>query len=174
MVSRAQNTLKPLDIVVLAELKLRTPEETRTQAALATKLGLSQPSVHRSLVQLARSGLWKGLQVQRPAFRDLIVHGIRCVYPAELGAPTRGLVTAHAGAGLSDLLASPQVFVWPLEDADGFGPALGPRHPTVPGAALRDAAFHELMALIDVFRGGRARERRLAESRLAGLPGAKG
>lgn len=92
--------LKPLDIVVLAELSLRAPGAPWTQATLATKLGLSQPSIHRSLAQLERSGLWKGPLVQRSGFRDLVMHGIRYVYPPELGAPTRGLATVHVGAGL--------------------------------------------------------------------------
>lgn len=159
---------------MLAELSLQTKGALWTQAALATKLGLSQPSIHRSLAQLERSGLWKGQAVQRSGFHDLIVHGIRYVYPPELGAPTRGLATAHAGAGLSELLSSPQVYVWPLEDADSFGPALVPLHPTVPRVALRDEAFHELMALIDVFRVGRARERQLADTRLAELMNLQG
>lgn len=49
-----------------------------------------------------------------------------------------------------------------------------PLHPTVPRVALLDESFHELMALIDVFRVGRARERQLAERRLTTLLDSQG
>jgi hypothetical protein len=39
----------------------------------------------------------------------------------------------------------------------------------VPGAALRDAALYELLALFDALRAGRARERGMANARLQKL-----
>ena len=44
-----------------------------------------------------------------------------------------------------------------------------PLHPCVPGAALRDAALYELLALFDALRAGRARERGMAVTRLQKL-----
>jgi len=158
--------LKPIDIVVLAELVLRSEDETWTQSELALKLHMSQPSIHRSLRQIEQSGLWRGRQPQRAALHRLIVHAVRHVYPAELGAPTRGVPTAHAASGLFTLMSAELPYVWPSEDGDDYGLALTPLHPSVPKVSLEDSAFHELMALIDVFRIGRARERRLAEQRL--------
>jgi hypothetical protein len=105
--------------------------------------------------------------VQRSAFHRLIVNAVRHVYPAELGPPARGLPTAHAGVRLSARLSAVQVYVWPLEEADTHGTVLVPLHSAVPKVAREDHAFHELMALIDVFRVGRARECRLADERLA-------
>jgi hypothetical protein len=164
-------TLKPIDIVVLSELVLRGPENTFSQAQLAQKLQMSQPSIGRSLAQLHRSGLWRDRVPQSWAFHKLIIHAIGYVFPGELGAPTRGLPTAHVGAGLSDRLSSEQLYVWPLEEADSYGPALHPIHPVVPKVAQGDPAFHELMALIDVFRVGRARERLAAGTRLVEILG---
>lgn len=158
--------LKPLDIVVLAELVLRSPDLSWSQVELAQKLLVSQPSIHRALKQLEFSGLRRGRHIQRSAFFQIIVHAVRYVYPAELGAPTRGIPTAHAGSRLSEQLFVDQPYVWPLEEVDAYGPALKPLHPIVPKVALQDRAFHELMALVDVFRVGRARECRLAEQRL--------
>ena len=128
---------------------------------------MSQPSIHRSLRQLQHSGLWRGRQPQRVAFFKLLVHAIANVYPAVLGPPTRGVPTAHAGAGFAARLSAVELYVWPSEEANAYGPALLPLHPSVPKVALEAPAFHELMALIDVIRVGRARERRLAEQRLA-------
>ena len=159
--------LKPIDIVVLAGLLLRSPDQAWTQLELSQKLHLSQPSIHRSLKQLERSGLWRGGHPQLSSFRDLIVYGVRFVYPPEIGAPTRGLPTAHAGPGLSGLWSAGEPYVWPYEDGDTYGPALLPLHSSVPLVALSDRAFHELLALVDVFRVGRARERSLATDRLS-------
>ncbi len=158
--------LKPIDIVVLSELVLRSPERAWTQSGLAQKLRLSQPSIHRSLKQLEKSGLWRHQSPQQLAFHKLLVHTVRTVYPPELGAPTRGLATAHSGAGLSAQLTSDTPYVWPLEEGRAYGTALLPLHPSVPKVAMEDSAFHELMALVDIFRIGRTRELRLAEHRL--------
>ena len=46
------------------------------------------------------------------------------------------------------------------------GEGLQALHPCVPGAALRDAALYELLALFDALRAGRARERGMAAQRL--------
>lgn len=62
-------------------------------------------------------------------------------------------------------------YVWPLEDGGGFGTGLAPIHPSVPRAALVDRALYDLMATVDVLRVGRAREREVAEERLAELLG---
>ena len=159
--------LKPIDIVVLTDLILRAKrQQAWTQAQLAQKLHLSQASIHRSLKQLKRSGLWRADQPQLSAFRNVIVHAVRAVYPAVLGAPARGVPTGHAGPGLASNLASEQPYVWPHESGDAYGPALLPLHHSIPAVALDDSEFHELMALIDVFRVGGARARSIAEHRL--------
>ncbi len=84
--------------------------------------------------------------------RELIVHAVRYVYPAELGAPARGLATAHAGPTLAAKVRSDHPYVWPFDGGTDFGPSVEPLHPCVPGVAARCAPFYELMALIDVMR----------------------
>lgn len=155
--------LKPVDILVLCALLSRSPGESWTQLELARMLGIAQSNVHRALQQLEKSGLWSDRTPRRAAARELLVHGIRYVYPAELGAPSRGLPTAHAGPATRGQLRSEQPYVWPWDAGQDFGPALKPLHPAVPAAAAAHPEFHELMAVVDVFRIGRARELRLAE-----------
>jgi hypothetical protein len=98
--------------------------------------------------------------------RDLIVHAVRYVYPAELGAPARGIATAHGGPTLATRVRSEQPYVWPFDRGTDFGPSVEPLHPCVPAVAARCVPFYELMALIDVMRIGRARERQIAVARL--------
>lgn len=100
---------------------------------------------------------------------ELFVHGIKYVYPAELGAPSRGVPTAHSGPGFAELFSGAEPYVWPHERGEVYGVAVEPLHPSVPAVAAKAPAFHELMATLDVVRVGRARERRVAEQRIADL-----
>jgi hypothetical protein len=163
--------LKPVDLTVLAFLASADLGPRWTQAQVAAGLGISQSNVHRALSQLDRSGLLVEGGPRRPALQELIVHAVRYVYPAELGAPARGIATAHAGPTLAPKVRSDQPYVWPFDGGTDFGPSVEPLHPCVPAAAVRCAPFHELMALVDVMRVGRARERELALARLDALLG---
>lgn len=157
--------LKPIDIAVLSVLLVES-EPDLTQTQLAEKLGVSQSNVHRALRQLERSGLIRDRKPLRTAAFELLVHAIKYVYPAHLGAPTRGIPTAHAV--LPGILAA-QPYVWPSENGAGYGPALEPLHPSVLRAAQSDPRLYKLLALVDVFRVGRVRERALAEPALRDL-----
>jgi hypothetical protein len=57
--------------------------------------------------------------------------------------------------------------VWPDAEGDVRGVTLEPLHKTAPKAARKDPVLHELLALIDALRDGRARERQLAEHELS-------
>lgn len=163
------NQLRPLDLVVAFGALTLMEGQGWTQAALASRLGISQPAVHRALAQLRRSQLWSE-GTSRPrhaALLELVVHGARYVFPAQPGAPARGVVTAHAAPSLAVALRSSHAYVWPHEAGPHAGVTIEPLHACVPAAALRSPAFHELLALTDVFRVGRARERRAAAGLLA-------
>ena len=162
--------LKPVDLTVLTFLVAADLGADWTQQAIASGLGISQSSVHRALVQLRRSGLMVADEPQVVPLRDLLVHAVRHVYPAQLGEPTRGLPTAWSADVLGvDSPRGGQALVWPLEGATGFGTRVLPLHGCVPEAARRSQPFYELMALIDVMRLGRVRDRAIAVRRLDAL-----
>jgi len=104
-----------------------------------------------------------------PVFRSLrefVVHGVKYVYPAEKGEPTRGIPTAYAAPVLRDKLVDTDelVPVWPYARGSVRGYSLMPIYPSVPIAAARDPVLYDLLALLDAFRAGRARERSIAEN----------
>jgi hypothetical protein len=142
-----------------------------TQSQVAAGLGISQSNVHRALAQLDRSGLLVEGGPHRAALHELIVHAVRYVFPGELGAPSRGIATARAGPTLASQVRSDTPYVWPFDAGSAFSPSVAPFHPRGPAAAARCAPFYELMALIDVLRVSRARERELAVARLDVLLG---
>ena len=141
-----------------------------TQASLAATLGVSQSNISRALRQLEASHLLINGRIQKAALRRFIEHGVPYAYPAELNGPARGVLTATT-PNLLEALGTTAVCVWPYDEGRGSGTALKPLHPCVPGAAIRDPAFHELVALVDVMRIGRVREKRLAGERLDAILG---
>ena len=62
-------------------------------------------------------------------------------------------------------MASP-TYVWPDDSGDTTGTSLEPLHPSAPRAARSSPELHELLALVDALRVGRARERALAAREL--------
>jgi hypothetical protein len=155
--------LKPIDLTVLAYLRSVHRDAPWTQVQIASGLGISQSSVHRALHQLEASALLG--QDDRP-FRDVVVYAVRHVYPTVIGASARGIPTAWAHPSIAEHIHASGGPVWPTDEGDAQGPSVEPLHPCVPAAARGRPAFHELMALVDVLRVGRVRERVLATRRL--------
>ena len=82
---------------------------------------------------------------------------------------SRGMPTAYAAPPLSDQISGSGDLppVWPDAEGTVRGITLEPLHRAAVKAARRDPALHELLALIDAVRDGRARERQLAEKELS-------
>ena len=165
--------LKPQDVVVL--LKLAVCGEAWSYPSLASALGMSSSEVHGAIRRANESGLLN-LSARRPnkhALAEFLIHGLRYVFPAERGGITRGLPTAHGAPPLKNRISAGTdlVPVWPDPEGEVRGEELRPLYKSVPGAARRDPALYELLALVDAVRGGRARERTIAieelRSRLA-------
>jgi hypothetical protein len=156
--------LKPQDAVVL--LKLAVAEGGWTYPSLAESLGMSSSEVHGAVARAKQAGLYNERlrSPNRKALLEFLVHGIRYVFPAERGAMTRGVPTAHAALPLSaKLMADGEPPpVWPDAEGTVRGEGLRPLYRSVPEAARRDPALYELLALVDAIRSGRARERNLA------------
>jgi hypothetical protein len=57
--------------------------------------------------------------------------------------------------------------VWPDSNGKVQGASVRPLYSSVPGAARRDPALYDLLALVDALRIGRARERNVAEKEIS-------
>jgi hypothetical protein len=159
--------LRPQDILVLLKIATQYPEGNFGQQELALSLGLSQAEVHKVLQRAAKAGLYNSdlRKVQRHALLEFILHGLKYVYPAQLGSPARGIPTAWAAPPLSDKIAQGGDLdrpVWAHPDGSVRGSAVEPLYKTAANVALQDAEMHELLALVDAIRFGRARERNMA------------
>ena len=159
------------DVVVV--LKLLESPQWPGFARLSDALGMSLSQVHRSIARLSESRLFLESEqtVQRANLARFIVHGLPFAFPARLGEITRGVPTAWAcpelkDTSLSSLVSDDLLPVWPDSDGKIKGRAIEPLHAGVPIAVRTDKELYALLALIDVLRVGRAREREFAEAEL--------
>jgi hypothetical protein len=79
--------------------------------------------------------------------------------------------TAHAAAPLNKLVrsGSEPPPVWPAAQGQVLGESFEPIYKSVPEVARKDHRIYEIMALVDAIRGGRPRDRALAEAHLREL-----
>lgn len=165
--------LKGQDIVVLTSLIGEDSAVTYQEISDRAQISLSE--AHAAVRRLQAVAL---LNHERRAIRrnveEFLLHGIRYLFPMKTtGGWGKGLPTAYAApVAEAEFAAVGRIPVWSeADDADMSvdGIAVQPIYPTAPRAARRNRAIYDRLALIDMLRGGRIRERRFAESKLKGM-----
>lgn len=155
-----QQIISPHDIVIL--LKISTyGQNTWQQMLLASELGISQSEISKSLNRSKYAGLLdsSGKKVMKLALMDFLQFGLPYAFPQRPGPIVRGVATAHSASPLKDHIQSTEHYVWPYGKGTVRGQSIIPLYPSVPEAALKDEKLHELLALVDALRVGRAREK---------------
>ena len=159
---------KSQDIVIA--LKLCLGGARRSYAELGQELGMSASEVHAAVRRLGEARLVdpETQEIRRAALRNFLVHGVPYSFPASPKEVTRGMPTAWAAPVLSGKISASEQIppVWPDPEGSVQGASVQPLYGSVPGAARRDPALYDLLALVDALRIGRARERNLAEKEL--------
>ncbi|RLA17927.1 MAG: hypothetical protein DRQ62_14400, partial [Gammaproteobacteria bacterium] len=139
--------------------------------------GISKSQVNLALkrcfdVGLAKQGRHAGPpRANAKELINLIIHGVRYMFPVKLGSITRGIRTSLAAPIFNGELLSAGEFVPVWSDPEGKikGLAVEPLFKSVPYAVRRDSDFYALLALVDSIRLGQPRERKLAADMLADL-----
>ena len=161
--------LQAIDVLVILKLAAigRPAAPVRL---LADELGLSKSAVALSVRRLEALGLLRGegdtRRINKLALRHCLENAIRWIAPAEVGGSRVGLLTAHAAPSLASRLLGDDPVVIPLPGGPSRGRAVTPLHPLAPRAAARDPKLHALLALVDAFRIGGARDREVASAEL--------
>lgn len=138
--------------------------------ALAFETGISKSQVSLALQRNFEVGLAirdREFGVPRTNTNGLfefIAYGLRYVFPAKLGAVTRGVATSLAAPVLKGQLISTGEFtpVWSDAQGDTKGQAVVPLFKSVTYAIRKDDELYALLALVDAVRLGQPRERNLA------------
>ena len=162
---KTQQGIKPQDILVLLKLVVSEDRQWRL-VDLAQELGLSQSEVSMALERAKHSRFLDDSKrkILKSALGEFLIHGLKYVYPASPGPICRGIPTSHSAAPLAGKIVSSEhdQYVWPHDEGTVRGQAIAPLYESAPEAARKDPQLHELLALIDAIRVGRARERALA------------
>ncbi|HXR61328.1 MAG TPA: hypothetical protein VN732_08385 [Solirubrobacterales bacterium] len=160
------------DIYVLSGLLAHDGEWS--YRSLADRLRVPHPVVQRALSRAQESDLYAAdrREVQVPHFEEFVVHALRFIAPAQLGALVPGVPAAWAAEPMAGVIRSSGEEpppVWPYAQGRVRGQAIEPLHPAAPEAVEDWPELGEILVLLDSLRAGDPRVRRVAEDLLVPL-----
>ncbi len=163
--------MRPQDVVILLNI-IAQNSEFWNHLTLSYELHISQSEVSESLHRSAFAGLINNEKksVHRLSLLEFLIHGLKYVFPVKPGPVVRGVPTAHSVGSLAEIIKyASDVYVWPDEAGTVRGQAIEPLYSSVPKAVKQNIRLHELLALVDAIRVGRAREQNIAAEELTRL-----
>jgi len=166
--------IKPQDIVIIGKI-LSKGEEHWSQGQIAAELKMSASEINAALKRAERAGLLRKdtsrYHPVKSAIEEFLLHGFKYVFPADLGEPTRGIPTGASAPALREYFLGNDDLppVWPDPEGEVRGYSLRPLYSSVPAAVKSDPDLYAFLALLDALRAGRAREVKLAKSKLQNL-----
>lgn len=154
--------MRPHDIAVL--LKIIITHNEWMNKDLSTSLFISPAEIGNSLQRSMLSGLIDSSKkrVMRNALLDFIQFGLPFAFPAIKGPVARGIPTGYAAPIMADYFMTNEQIVWSHPDGTARGETISPLYPNAVEAALNDRQLYDLLALLDVMRLGKVREREIA------------
>lgn len=160
---RKHTGMRPQDLAILLKIVSLGNEKWRL-TDIANALNISQSEVSESInrSQIGKLVSHDKRKVYKSALLDFLAYGLKHVFPAQPGAIVRGVPTAHAAKPLSDQIVSEEHYVWEHPLGQVRGQSIEPLYKTIPDIAPNDPKLHELLALADAIRVGKAREYELA------------
>jgi len=162
-----QSVMKPQDIVILMKI-IAFGERNWSQLLMADELFMSQSEISQSLARSKYAGLLHadGKSINRISFMEFLQYGLKYVFPQTPGPIVRGVPTAHSAPPLDSIIQSDEKYVWPSGKGTVRGHSIIPLFSSVVDAVKLDTFLHELLALTDSLRVGRAREKEMAITEL--------
>ena len=160
--------LKGQDIVVLAAL-MGDGGDGESYLELGRRVCLSASETHAAVRRLQASALLTSdRRLLRHNAEEFLVHGLRYAFPFRpSGGVVRGLATSYAAPVAKDVFATTGfVPVWNCTAGETLGQPFDPLYETAPEAARKDRPLYDRLAVFDMLRGGRLRERQFAEAKL--------
>lgn len=162
------NELRPQDILALL-MKITPHGKEMSGRQLAAAIGTSSSGITETFKRCRTSQLIDGKKdrVNVLALEELLVHGIRYVFPAEIGRIVRGIPTYISASPIKEqVVTGKDVYVWPCSTGTTRGQKISPLYPSVPQAVLNNEDLYRLLVIVDTLRLGRVREREIAIAEL--------
>lgn len=180
---KKHNGMRPQDVVVILKLIAQQPaikEEGKAKMSLkaiinnqnktiARNLQMSEAEISESLSRSEYAGLIADKvtkKVNKRAFLEFLIYGIKYVFPTHPGALVRGIPTAHSASPMKEQIISDELFVWEYSEGMVRGQAIEPLYHTIPQVVEEDPKLYELLALVDSIRTGTARINSIASKEL--------
>ena len=162
--------MRPQDIVVLLKIVCYGSRSWYNKD-LANDLSLSTSEISNSLQRCALCGLidTDKKKVRAQSLLEFLIYGIQYVFPQRPANVSRGIPTAHSHPFMKSLISSEQTYVWPDAKSDDKGLSVQPLYPGVVSAVKKDEQLYLMLALVDVLRMGKAREKETAITKLKEL-----
>jgi hypothetical protein len=156
------NGMRPHDIAVL--LQIIIADKDWMNKDLSSSLLISPAEISNSLQRSVISGLLDSSKrrVMRNALLNFIQHGLPYAFPAIKGGVTRGIPTGYSAPIMSEYLMTSEQIVWAFSKGTTRGEAVAPLYPNAVEASLNNPRLYDLLALLDVMRLGKVREREIA------------
>lgn len=157
---KSQDVLVALAVLVLKDKQWR-------QSDIANLVNISVSEVNAAIKRLVLAKLMapsvneKKPEVLMNALKEFLVHGLKYVFPAEIGRVTRGKPTGYAAPVFQgEIVYNPNdVPVWPDAHGKVQGYSISPLYRSV--ASIANEELYSLLCIIDAIRIGKARERNL-------------
>jgi hypothetical protein len=166
---------KSLSLFDEPNIEPKVHEGTWTYRSLAKDLYMSTSEVNAAVKRASKAKLLRVFPKEkkprpiRKAVEEFLFYGVKYMLPAEKGATVRGIPTGYAAPAFEAFFVhgKEDPSVWP----DAFGKIRGssfkPIYKTVSKAVKKDVELYELLAILDIFREGRAREVEIAQDILS-------
>ena len=163
-----RENMKGQDIVVLSVL-MKGGIEKPSYQHISKSAKISVSEAHASIRRLCESDLVNSERhLKKHNVEEFLIHGLRYMFPMKAtGELAYGMPTSYAAPVSADEFAiSGNVPVWRSSKGNVLGRSHEPIYPTVPDAAAEDPELYDRIAVLDMLRGGRLRERRFAEQKI--------
>ncbi len=134
--------------------------EVKNNKEIAQALKLSDSEVSESLYRSEYAGLIesvKSKKINKRAFLDFVIYGLKYVFPVHPGAMGRGIPTAHSAQPLKEKIVSDENYIWEHPNGIVRGQIIKPLFSSVPFVVENSQNLYELMSLIDGIRTGSSR-----------------
>lgn len=164
--------IKGQDIVVLTALMGSAMQLPYME--LAEKSQLSVSETHAAVKRLQEASLVNSERrvIKRNAV-EFLIHGLKYAFPVQTsGGLNVGTPTSYAAPiAETEFVAVGYVPVWNNSSGLVEGVGIEPIYSSAPKAAEADKGMYDRLALIDMLRGGRIRERKYAENKIMEILG---
>lgn len=155
--------MRPQDIAILMKIIAIGNSDWRlTDLSNSMFISLSEISESLNRSRIAELIDYNKNNVNRQNLFEFLEHGIKYVFPVEPGSIVKGIPTAHSHPFMKKHFNSELNYVWREPMGDFMGLVIDPFYPKQVEAIKLDPKFYKLLALIDVIRVGRVREKKIA------------